>query len=203
MIVLCCWVSSSTLRLATRVLGKINLPVNCRFASTPDRRLDLPCEVKPSKAWGLGGEDGLPPLGCRHPCHSPRATLSSPAMVFAASGGVGTCEFLRSQSSQHTPHMCQFLQITWARRAGRTAPVRMNCEFSRSRRDWEGRCTSKRTLTRANPPVAAIMGNVLLLCTPAPPLLLPLPPPPFGALPLAGRLPVAKSASEAGRMGVV
>ena len=85
--------SGSTLRLATRVACKLNLRVNCRFTSTPNRRLDLPCEVKPSKAWGLGGEDGLPPLGCRHPCHSPQATLSSSAIVFAASGRVGTCEF--------------------------------------------------------------------------------------------------------------
>ena len=77
----------STLQLATQVARKFNLPVNCSFASTLDRRLDLPFEVKPSKAWGLGGEDGLPPLGCRHPCHSLRATLSSSPMVFAASGG--------------------------------------------------------------------------------------------------------------------
>ena len=133
--------SSSTLRLATRVLGKLNLPVNCRFVSTPDRRMDLPCEVKPSKAWGLGGEDGLPPLGCRQPCHSPRATLSSPAMVFAASGGFGTCEFLRLQSSQHRPHMCQFLQRTWPRRVGRTAPARIAQVCSPSRRD---RCHAER-----------------------------------------------------------
>ena len=150
--------SGSTLRLATLVACKLNLRVNCRFASTPDRRLDLPCEVKPSKAWGLGGEDGLPPLGCRHPCHSPRATLSSPAMVFAASGGVGTCEFLRLQSSQHTPHMCQFLQRTWPRRVGRTAPVRIDRVCSPSRRDREGRCASYRTLTRVDPPEAATMG---------------------------------------------
>ena len=114
-----------TLQLATRVARKLNLPVNCRFASIPDRRLDLPCEVKPSKAWGLGGQDGLLQLGCRHPSHSPQATLSSSAMVFAASGGVGMWEFLRSQSSHHTPHMCQFLQRTWPRRVGRNAPVRI------------------------------------------------------------------------------
>ena len=130
--VLLFWGSVTKLRLATRGLGKINLPVNCHFASTPDCWLDLPFEVKPSKAWGLGGGDGLPSLGCRHPCHSPRATLSSPAMVFAASGGVGTCEFLRSQSSQHTPHMCQFLQRTWPCRVGRTAPDRMDRKFSPS-----------------------------------------------------------------------
>ena len=65
------WRSSFKLRLATRVLGQIDLLFNCRFASTPDHLLDLPCEVKPSMAWGLGGEDGLPPLGSRHPCHSP------------------------------------------------------------------------------------------------------------------------------------
>ena len=63
-------------------------------------------------------------------------------MVFAASGGVGTCEFLRSQSYQHTPHMCQFLQITWPRRVRRTALVRMDPEFSPSQRDREGRCAS-------------------------------------------------------------
>ena len=55
LLVLLGWRSSSTLRFATRVLGKLDLPFNCRFTSTPDRRLDLPCEVKPSKAWGLGG----------------------------------------------------------------------------------------------------------------------------------------------------
>ena len=37
LIVLLCWGSSSTLRLDTRVSGKIVLPVNCCFASTPDR----------------------------------------------------------------------------------------------------------------------------------------------------------------------
>ena len=63
--------SGSTLRLATRVVCKLNLRVNYRFASTSDRRLDLTCEVNPSKAWGLGGGDGLLPLGFRHPCHSP------------------------------------------------------------------------------------------------------------------------------------
>ena len=141
-LVLLGWINSSTLRLATRVLGKLNLPVNCRFTSNPYCRLDLPCEVNPSKAWGLGGEDGLPPLGCRHPCHSLRATLSSSAMVFAASGGVGTCEFLRSQSFQHTPHMCQFLQRTWPCRGGRTAPVRIDRVCYPSQRDREGRCAS-------------------------------------------------------------
>ena len=100
------WRSSSTLRLATLVSYKLNLLVNCRFASTSDRLLDLTLEVKTSKAWGLGGKDGLPPLGCRHPCHPPLATLSSSAMVVAASGGMGTCKFLCSQSSQHTPHIC-------------------------------------------------------------------------------------------------
>ena len=85
--------SGSTLRLATRVLGKLDLPFNCRFASIPDRRLDLTLEVKPIKAWGLGWEDGLPPLGYRHPCHSPRATFSSSEMVFSTSGGVGMCNF--------------------------------------------------------------------------------------------------------------
>ena len=37
LIVLLRWGSISTLRLAMRVLGKINLLVNCRFASTPIR----------------------------------------------------------------------------------------------------------------------------------------------------------------------
>ena len=59
LMVLSGWVSRSTLLLATQFLGKLDLPFNCRFASTPDRRLDLTFEVKPSKAWILGGEDGL------------------------------------------------------------------------------------------------------------------------------------------------
>ena len=131
-LVLLVWRSSSTLRLATRVLGKLDLPFNCRFASTSNRRLHLPLEVKPSKAWGLGGEDGLTPLGRRHPCHPPRATVSSSAMVFASSGGIGTCKFLRSQSSHNTLHMCQFLQRTWPRRVGRTASVRIDRVYSPS-----------------------------------------------------------------------
>ena len=44
------WGSRSTLRLATQVLCKLNLTVNCHFASTFDRQLDLPLEVKPIKA---------------------------------------------------------------------------------------------------------------------------------------------------------
>ena len=71
LIVLLGWGSRSTLRLATRASCKLDLLVNCCFASTPDRQLDLHLEVKTRKAWGLGGEDGLPPLGCRHPCHPP------------------------------------------------------------------------------------------------------------------------------------
>ena len=69
LIVLIIWSSISTLRLAARVSGKKNLPVNCHFTSTLDRLLDLLLEAKNSKAWGLGGEDGLTPLGCSHPCH--------------------------------------------------------------------------------------------------------------------------------------
>ena len=195
------WRSGSTLRLATRVDCKLNLPVNCRFASILDCRLDLPLEVKPRKAWGLRGEDGLLPLGCRHPCHSLQATLSSLAMVLAASGGVGTCEFLRSQSSQHTPHMCQFLQRTRPRRVGRTAPVRIKQVCSPSRRERDGRCASYRTLTREEPPEAATMGKVFLFFgTPPPP---PPPPPPFGALPPTGRRLATRSAIAAGRIGPV
>ena len=48
------WGYSSTLRLATRVLDQSDLSFNCCFASTPNRKLDLPLEVKISKAWGLG-----------------------------------------------------------------------------------------------------------------------------------------------------
>ena len=65
------WASSSTLQIAMLVHCELNLLVNCRFASTPDRRLDLPFEVSPSKAWVLGGEDGLSQLGHRHPSHPP------------------------------------------------------------------------------------------------------------------------------------
>ena len=63
LMVLISWGSSPTLRLATRVSGKINLPVNCRFASTPDRGLDLPFEVNPRKAWGVG--EGVRPAAAR------------------------------------------------------------------------------------------------------------------------------------------
>ena len=51
--------------------------------------MDLPLEVNPGEACGLGGKDGLPPLGYRHPFHYPRETLSSPVMMVATSGGVG------------------------------------------------------------------------------------------------------------------
>ena len=63
-----------------------------RFAVQPGSRLHLPVKVSARSDWGFRGEDGLPPLGCRHTCHSPRAALSSPATVVATSGGVGTCE---------------------------------------------------------------------------------------------------------------
>ena len=112
-------------------------------------------------------------------------------MVVAAPVGVGTCEFLRSHSSQHTPHICQFLQRTWLCRVGRTSPVRMDREFSPSRRDREGRCASYRALTCVDPPVAATMGKGFLGT----------PPPPSGELPPAGRLPAMRLASEALRMG--
>ena len=49
----------STLLLATQVLGKLDLLINFRFASAPDRRLGLPLEVKPSEAWVLGGGGGF------------------------------------------------------------------------------------------------------------------------------------------------
>ena len=74
--------------------------------------------------------------------------------------------------------------------------MRIDHELSPSRKDREGRCASYRTLTHADPPVAATMGKDFL-DTPSP---LPPPPPPFGALPPAGRLPATRSASEAGRM---
>ena len=49
------WESRSTLLLATQVLGRLDLPVDCRSASSPNFLLDLPLEIKTSKAWGLGG----------------------------------------------------------------------------------------------------------------------------------------------------
>ena len=105
LIVLSSWRCSSTLRLATLVAYKLNLPVNFRFASTPDRRLDLLFEVKPSKAWGLGEGDGLSSLGCRRPCHPPRSTLSRSAMVVSASGGWGRARFY-ARRPPSTPHTC-------------------------------------------------------------------------------------------------
>ena len=50
LIVLLGCISNSTLRLATLVACKLNLPFNCHFASTPDHRLDLPLEVNTNKS---------------------------------------------------------------------------------------------------------------------------------------------------------
>ena len=41
------------------------------FAVQPGSRLHLPVKVSARSDWGFRGEDGLPPLGCRHACHSP------------------------------------------------------------------------------------------------------------------------------------
>ena len=101
LIVLLGWGSSSTILLDTRVLGKSDLPVNCHFSSTFDRQLELTLEVKPREAWGLWGEDGLTPLGCRYPFNSPLSTLSSPEIVVATSGGVGACRTPRANTSSY------------------------------------------------------------------------------------------------------
>ena len=110
--ILSCWISRTTLLLAMLVLGKINLPVNCRFASTPECRLNSPFEVKLSLDWGLGGR--IWPATARL-----QASMSFPPDHFEKPGnggchprGVGTCKFLCSNFYQDTPHKCQFLQIT-------------------------------------------------------------------------------------------
>ena len=60
--------------------------------------------------------------------------------------------------------------------------MRMDREFSPSRRDREGRCASYRALTCVDPPVAATMGKGFL-GTPLPP---------SGELPPAGYLTIRK-----------
>ena len=82
------------------------------------------------------------PLGSRHPWHPPRGALNSLVMVVATPRGIGTCEFLRSQPSQHTPHKCQFLQIMWTCRVWMTVPAMRVHELSPYRRDRAVRCTS-------------------------------------------------------------
>ena len=108
------------------------LTLICCFVVQPDSRLYLPVEVSERSDWGFLGDDGLPLLGCRHACHSPRAALSSSAVVVATSGGVGICKCFHLQSSQKDPHKCQFLQRTAPCRFGRTVFTRMEREISPS-----------------------------------------------------------------------
>ena len=86
--ILSCCISSITLRLAMLVLVKINLPVNFCLASAPDFRLNSHFEVKSILVWGLGGV-GLPPLGCRHPCHPPLGHFGHPSYGGCHPGGGG------------------------------------------------------------------------------------------------------------------
>ena len=55
--------SRSTLLLATLFSGILYLPINFRFASTPNHWLELPFEVNPREVWGLGG--GIRPAAAR------------------------------------------------------------------------------------------------------------------------------------------
>ena len=122
LIVLLFWSSSSTLRSATQVLGQINLRVNCRSTSTTDCLLVLHFEVRNSKAWGLGG--GIRPAETRLQASLsfPQTTLSSPEIVVATSWGVGTCKFLRSQSSHHPPPKIPVLANNMAVQGGEERP---------------------------------------------------------------------------------
>ena len=54
LLVLSCWLASNALQFTTLISGKLNLLVNCRFASAPDCQLNSPFEVKISLVWGLG-----------------------------------------------------------------------------------------------------------------------------------------------------
>ena len=47
---LSCWVDRTTLRLATLVLGELNLLVNCRFTSNPYFILNSTLGIKPRNA---------------------------------------------------------------------------------------------------------------------------------------------------------
>ena len=112
------------------VSDKIISPVKCHFASAPDCQLNSPFEVKVSLAFFVGGGGyRLLLLGCRHPCHPPQATIINPAIVVTTPGWVVTCKFLCLNSSQHTPHKCQFFQITCLFRVGRTVLAMRVHEF--------------------------------------------------------------------------
>ena len=103
LMVLSGWGSSSILILATRVMGKLILPVNCRVATTPNYLLDLPLEIKLREGYELVVEDRLWPLCCRHSCIFSQATLSSLVVMVATSGAGGGGAIFYAWSPPITP----------------------------------------------------------------------------------------------------
>ena len=61
---------------------------------------------------GLRGEFGLTPLRFRRGRYLPRDFFDILVRVATKSREVGTCKFLHLESSYHSPHIYQLLQIT-------------------------------------------------------------------------------------------
>ena len=86
---------------------------------------------------------------------------------------MGTCKFLCLQSSQNSPHRCQFLRKKWPWTVVSNAPARMVKVYT-CQRNRAGRCDSYCTITLAAPRVlpVPVLAQLQPAALPFPPLLL-------------------------------